>query len=401
MFGTFIFLLTCFLVISLRKQGEEVGKLIRSALNWWWRILLICVGLYLLIMLLVAFVLFILKPYPQSTLVAMIQSVLGGMSLGQVFTASAQSRLRDPWLLLVLSGLLALALANVESLLRKRSHSMEESPEIAHPSLSINSDSFAYLLIFTGLALTLIVEFVYLRDSFGVRMNTVFKFYYQAWVMLGCASAYGTWWLLDRLEKPMGRMLFSIGATLFIGLGMVYTVMAIPSRAGDFKGTADLDGASSIAMSHPDDWAAIQWLDANAEQGLPTGSVAVILEAPSVPPWGGSYTYEGRISAFSGFPTVLGWAVHESQWRGNYDQQGLREPDIATIYTTSSGSTAIDLLHKWDVSYVIVGSSELTYIQRICAQATQGCTMNNALKKFDLVLQPVFNQGQVTIYKVP
>jgi YYY domain-containing protein len=401
MFGTFIFLLTCFLTISLRKQGEAKGQLIRSALNWWWRILLICVGLFVLIMLLVAFVLFILKPYPQSTLAATLQSVLGGMNLSQAFTASVQARLRDPWLLLVLSGLLALVLANVGSLLRKRSSSGEESPEAATPLLLIGSDSFAYLLIFTGLALTLIVEFVYLRDSFGVRMNTVFKFYYQAWVMLGCASAYGTWWLLDRLEKSMGRMLFSIGATLFIGLGLVYTVMAIPSRAGDFKGTANLDGASSIALSHPDDWAAIQWLDANAELGYPTGSVPVILEAPSVPPWGGSYTYEGRISAFSGFPTVLGWAVHESQWRGNYDQQGLREPDIATIYTTSSGPIALDLLHKWDVSYVIVGSPELTYIQRICAQATQGCTMNNALKKFDLVLQPVFNQGQVTIYKVP
>jgi YYY domain-containing protein len=401
MFGTFIFLITCFLAISLRKQAESGGGVIKSALNWWWRILLICVGLYLLIMLLIAFVLFILQPYPQSTLAATLQSVLGGMSISQAFVASVQARLRDPWLLLVLSGLLALVLANVSSLLRKRSVSTDEPIDEETPLVSTGSDSFAYLLIFTGLALTLIVEFVYLRDSFGVRMNTVFKFYYQAWVMLGCASAYGCWWLLDRLEKPIGRMLFSIGATLFIGLGLVYTVMAIPSRAGDFKGTANLDGASSIALSHPDDWAAIEWLDAYAEQGLPTGRVPVILEAPSVPPWGGSYTYEGRISAFSGFPTVLGWAVHESQWRGNYGQQGLREPDIATIYTTASGPIALDLLHKWDVSYVIVGTPELSYIQHICAQATQGCTMNNALKKFDLVLQPVFNQGQVTIYIVP
>jgi YYY domain-containing protein len=400
MFGTFIFLLTCFLAVSLSKQGEARGQPIKSMLNWWWRILAICIGLYLLIMLLLAFVLFILKPYPESTLVVTLQSVLGGLSLRDAFMASVQARLRDPWLLLMLSGLLALVMANVGSLLYKRSPSTDDSAEQTISLPSISSDSFVYLLIFTGLALTLIVEFLYLRDSFGVRMNTVFKFYYQAWVMLGCASAYGIWWLLDRLEKPAGRVLFSIAATLFIGLGLVYTIMAIPSRAGDFKGPADLDGSSSIAMSHPDDWAAIQWLDANAEQGLPVGSVPVILEAPSVPPWGGSYTYEGRISAFSGFSTVLGWAIHESQWRGNYDEQGLREPDVATIYTTSDGQVALDLLHKWDVSYVILGSSELTYIQNVCNQL-QGCTISTALKKFDLVLQPVFNQGQVTIYKVP
>jgi uncharacterized membrane protein len=303
--------------------------------------------------------------------------------------------------MLLLSALLALVLANVGSLLKKQP-AMEEpqAAEISPPS-SISSDAFVFILIFTGLALTLVVEFLYLRDSFGVRMNTVFKFYYQAWVMMGCASAYGIWWLLDRLEKPLSRVLFAFGAALFIGLGLVYTVMAIPSRAGDFKGTANLDGASSIAMSNPDDWAAIQWLDANAEQGLPVGSVPVILEAPSVPPWGGSYTYEGRISAFSGFPTVLGWAGHEGQWRGSYDEQSRREPDIATIYTTSDGQTTLALLHKWNVSYVILGSSELSYIQHVCSQSGSSCTTSSALKKFDMLLQPVFSQGQVTIYKVP
>jgi YYY domain-containing protein len=400
MFGTFIFLVVCFLVGYLRRQGEQRGRMLRTAFTWWWRILLICIGLYLVIMLLIALVLFLQQLLPGSTLGATIQSALGGMSLSQAFGASLIARLHDPWLLILISALLALVITNVGSLIQKRETSEEPQSDLISSLPTISSDTFVFILIFTGLALTLIVEFLYLRDSFGVRMNTVFKFYYQAWVMMGCASAYGVWWLLDRLQKSTTRVLFVSGATLLIGLGLIYTVMAIPSRANNFAGPANLDGASSVASNNPDDWAAIQWLDKNAEIGMPTGIVPVILEAPSVPPWGGSYTYEGRISAFSGFPTVLGWAVHESQWRGNYDEQGRREPDIATIYTTSDGQTMLDLLHKWKVNYIVLGSPELTYIQHACSQSA-GCTTSTALRKFGLVLQSVFSQGQVTIYRVP
>jgi uncharacterized membrane protein len=93
--------------------------------------------------------------------------------------------------------------------------------------------------------------------------------------------------------------------------------------------------------------------------------------------------------------------VHESQWRGNYDEQALREPDIATIYTTSDGQTTLDLLHKWDVSYVILGQPEMDYINNLCTLPEWHCTSSMALRKFDLVLQPVFSQGQVKIYRVP
>jgi YYY domain-containing protein len=397
MFGTFIFLIVCFLAGFIRHQGEQRGRLLKSALTWWWRILLICIGLYLLIMLLIALVLFVLQPSPESSLAATLQTVLGGMSLSQAFGACIIARVRDPWLVLLLSALLALVIANVGSLVRKRSALEETQIEEISPHLMLSSDSFVFILIFIGFALTLVVEFLYLHDAFGVRMNTVFKFYYQAWIMLGCASAYGIWWLLDKLEKSILRVLFVSGATLFIGLGLVYTLMAIPSRAGGFTGPANLDGASSVASNNPDDWAAIQWLDANAEAGVPSGNVPVILEAP----WYGSYSYDGRISVFTGFPTVLGWAGHEGQWRGNYDEQNKREPDIATIYTTSDGQTMLDLLHKWNVSYVILGSPELTYIQDVCSQTGSGCTTSIALRKFDLVLRPVFSQGQVTIYQVP
>ena len=396
MFGTFIFLIGCFLVAYIRQPGEQRGQLLKSAFTWWWRILLVCIGLYLFIILVIALVLFIINPTPDSSMAATIQAVLGGMSLSQAFGTSISARLRDPWLMLMLSTLLALVLANVGSLLPKRSTSEELQDEITSPRSIFSSDAFVFILVFTGLALTLVVEFLYLRDSFGVRMNTVFKFYYQAWVMLGCASAYAVWWLLDRLQRPASRFLFILGAVLLIGLGLVYPIMAIPSRAAGFTGPANLDGSSAIANSNPDDWAAIQWLDANAQQAVQAGSVPVILEAP-----GGSYTYNGRISAFTGFPTVLGWAVHESQWRGNYDEQGKREPDIATIYTTSDGQTALDLLHKWNVSYVILGESELSYIQNLCSQPERACTMSTALRKFERVLQPVFSSGQMTIYKVP
>jgi YYY domain-containing protein len=402
MFGTFIFLVVSFLVGYLLHQEEDRHQLLKSALNWWWRILAICAGVYLLLMLLLALAFFLLKPAPDSSLMATLQIVLGGMSLNEAFLASIKARLTDPWLLLMLSALLALVIANVGGLLKKRAAFQEgASEEFVTPLPKVTSDLFVFILIFTGLALTLVVEFLYLRDSFGVRMNTVFKFYYQAWIMLGCAGAYGTWWLLDRIRKPVLRLAFSVGAVLFIGLGLVYTVMAIPTRAAGFSGPANLDGASSIAINNPDDWAAIQWLDANAEEGLPVGKVPVILEAPSVPPWGGSYHYEGRISVFTGFPTVLGWALHESQWRGNYKQQEIREPDIAMIYATSKGQTMLDLLHKWNVDYVILGQPELTYIQNVCSQSGTGCTTSSSVRKFDQVLQPVFSQGLTTIYKVP
>ena len=41
-----------------------------------------------------------------------------------------------------------------------------------------------------GLVLVYVPEFVYLRDNFGTRMNTIFKFYYQAWLLFGMAGGY-------------------------------------------------------------------------------------------------------------------------------------------------------------------------------------------------------------------
>jgi len=187
----------------------------------------------------------------------------------------------------------------------------------------------------------------------------------------------------------------AIGVVSFLLIlgGMVYSINGFYSRVWGFQGQPNLDGASPLAKSNQGDWAMIGWLISHKPANQPP---PVILEAP-----GASYTYEGRISTFTGFPTVLGWAIHESQWRGNYDEQGKREPDIISIYTSSDGQLTLDLLRKWNVRYVILGSTELLYIQKQCQDANRACNLTRVIRKFDQILTPVYTHGDATIYQVP
>lgn len=327
---------------------------------------------------------------------------LGGLSLTDAISMSLLNRLQSPWTFLLATLLVALAISVVWGHARL----VEKDPSAGQPELPSSSGTlFAALMFFIGICLTLVVEFIFLRDGFLARMNTVFKFYYQAWIMLACASAYGFWWVMNRGPQAVGnvvRYVFLVLAVLLIVGGLFYPVLAIWDRADGFAGQPDMDAASEIAAANPDDWAAIQWLRTNAFDtpgGPETYGVPVILEAPGVRTWA-AYTYEGRISTFTGLPTLLGWGGHESQWRGNYDEPGLREPDIAKIYTTYDAFEMLDLLHRWNVRYLVLGNTELAYIQRMC-EAEYSCSPSSALRKFPQALTPVFTQGKTTIYQVP
>jgi uncharacterized membrane protein len=254
-------------------------------------------------------------------------------------------------------------------------------------------------LIFLGLALIFSVEFAFLRDNFAARMNTVFKFYFQGWILLGIASAFGIFWLFNHGRdalRPAVRAVFLACAALLIAAGMVYPVLAYTNRANGFTGTPNLDATSDLASRNPDDFAAINWLKNQAEPGQPA---PVILEAPGNRYQ--SYVYEGRISAFTGFSAVLGWAGHESQWRGTYNEQAVREADISLIYTAGEPDQVLDLLHKYGVRYVVMGGPERRYVEKECSESGRSCSLPRAERNLNALLPVLFQSGQTIVYGVP
>ncbi len=237
------------------------------------------------------------------------------------------------------------------------------------------ADTFALILIGVGLLLPLTVEFIYLRDLFGARMNTIFKFYFQAWVLLALAAAYGVSVVVSRIHG-VGGLVWRLALVLLVLGGLVYPVLAIPNKAGNFDAEPTLDGMAWLETAHPDDYAAIRWLQASAPDG------AIILEAP-----GESYSYLGRVSALTGLPTVLGWDFHEFQWRGTYDEPARRKPDVDILYNSVDPAQTLTLLDKYDITYVYVGPLERERYNL------------SGLAKFERLLDVVYQQGGVAIYQ--
>jgi len=161
--------------------------------------------------------------------------------------------------------------------------------------------------------------------------------------------------------------------------GLIYPALAIPARAREYGGSPTLDGAAYLAETQPDDYVAIAWLNENVN-GAP-----VILEAPG--DHYRAYAYEGRVSAHTGLPTLLGWAGHEHQWRGHYDEQARREPDIETLYTSVDPDEVLTLLDRYDIRYVYVGP-----LERARYPAA-------GLAKFTEFMEVVYDTGTVTIYR--
>jgi YYY domain-containing protein len=295
----------------------------------------------------------------------------GFTSAGELLKAATLRRFEYIGGLLTLVTLIGGAAAYLSATKAEgREESAGELP--GHESLP----GFTALLVLVSGLLILAPDFVYLRDGFGTRMNTVFKFYYQAWMLGSLAASFGLAVLLVELRGLAGRLAVS-ALVLVTALGLFYPALALPDKTSDFNppNGHTLDASAHLDAYSADDAQAIRWLLA-AQPG-------VVAEAI-----GGSYSEFARVATYSGLPTVLGWEWHEIQWRGTADKQAGRNEDIRTLYETPNWEQAKQVLERYNIKYVYVGALE-----------RRAYKVNE--EKFTSFLTQVYNQGQVVIYEVP
>jgi uncharacterized membrane protein len=226
------------------------------------------------------------------------------------------------------------------------------------------------------------VDVVYVRDVFSSRMNTVFKFYYQVWVIWSVSGVLSVWYVWQ-----VGQRWLRVG----LGVATIPILLAALVYPAATVGKAlFVDQPGSLAGHTPRDnpeggRESIEWLRNNA----PAGSV--IVEGV-----GGQYDIEGKgfggVSASTGLPAIMGWPGHEDQWRGGHpeaqQQIAPRDQDVRSIYSSGDENVVRPLLEKYHVRYVYVGPTE----RDVYGEGGFGL--------FDSIATVAFQQGQITIYEI-
>jgi uncharacterized membrane protein len=205
------------------------------------------------------------------------------------------------------------------------------------------------------------VEVVVLVGDIG-RMNTVFKLYLQAWMLLAVSAAAAFGWLLDVFPfwNSRWRATYQTGLYILFAGAFLFTLTATTDKINDRMTRAaprTLDGMTYMnysehwdgaTMDLSEDYRAIRWMQ-DAVKGSP-----VIVEANCT-----EYSWCTRFTIYTGLPGVVGWNWHQRQQRGavSLDVQ-QRVDEVGMFYATTEIEAARAFLKKYQVKYIVVGQLE-------------------------------------------
>ena len=260
------------------------------------------------------------------------------------------------------------------------------------------------VMISSALALTLLVEIIVLDGDIG-RMNTVFKFYMQVWVLLSVAAGIVIVWDWPSVSaRPTVRRVWRVALIILLFLAALYPLLATKAkwdtRMSDQAPTT-LDGMAFLqTTTYTDiandgtgrlidlnqDYLAIQWMQRNIE-GSP-----VIAEAHSDNPYRAA---ANRVSMYTGLPSIIGWDWHQRQQRAVLPGSIVSDRifDVNTLFNTPDIPQAMGILDKYGVSYIYVGPLEWTYYNSLGLLKFQQMVR-------DGFIRDVYNENGVTIYEV-
>ncbi len=278
---------------------------------------------------------------------------------------------------------------------------------------------FAALLIIVALAVLAGTQVVYLRDFLQggdwYRMNTLFKFFNQVWVLLGLATAIA----LPRMwqsatgrarsggedaARPVTRTRRLLGITwasafwVLLVASLTFTVMGTPARLSqrmvgwrpEFGTLNGMDYMRQGSYTWPDDsnrielaydWEAIRWLLDNVRGNL------VIVETSEA-----DYYRAGasRAASLTGLSGLRG--MHASEQRSG-EVVSARESLHREFWETPDIGRTQALIDELGVSLIYAGQLERYLhpegVQKLEQMADMG------------LLEPVFVNEQTIIYSVP
>jgi YYY domain-containing protein len=228
-------------------------------------------------------------------------------------------------------------------------------------------DAKRAVLFMTGsaLALTLFVD-VFVIPGAG-RMNTVFKFYLQAWTLFSLSAGAALIWLLPAISRWasvwgtvwQSLLVFLIGSAalfpLLAGYAKIEDRMTVnpPHTLDGMAYMADAnyaDGGKEFKLD--EDYRAILWMQENVK-GSP-----VIVETNTP-----EYRWGSRFTIYTGLPGVVGWNWHQRQQRTLTPSEWVtdRVAQIGVFYNTHDESVVTGFLKKYQVKYIVVGQLERVY----------------------------------------
>ena len=256
---------------------------------------------------------------------------------------------------------------------------------------------FLLFMIGTAVTLTLVVELIYLPGDIG-RMNTVFKFYLQAWVLFALSTGISFGWLVKSLRYWREGLAFFWQASLYVlvASAALFTLLGTTDKINDRmapEAPHTLNGMTYMQyatyfdlgseMALDEDYQAIRWMQENVE-GSP-----VILEGQAY-----EYRWGNRYTIYTGLPGVIGWNWHQRQQRAVLRNNVVQErvDAVNNFYLTEDRQYVVDFIEQYDVSYIVVGQLEKIFYP------------GPGLTKFDAyegqLWDRVFQDGETAIYKV-
>lgn len=228
---------------------------------------------------------------------------------------------------------------------------------------------YLFMSIFiVGCFLVAFPEFLYMKDIYPThfRSNTMFKFYYQAWMWFGILAGVGMTYCTLRFfsQNRVRGAVVGVVSAMILGAGFTYTYFGVTQQFNlSRKELRSLEGTEFL-KKQAGDWNAIVWLQNNVP-GQP-----IIAEGI-----GESYTSYARVATFTGLPTVMGWPVHIWLWNGSMgesivpishveketgekDTVNQRIEDIKRLYETEDSATAKKITDRYHIAYIFVGDLE-------------------------------------------